>query len=399
MSNNKKNLRLIIAIASIINIELCYGAGKPITLVIPQAYANNIESRNYIVPDIKAFNVVGDVQAQPTQNSDIGKMPNISKPPIIDNASNNNTSAASNTNYSPLNTAMPKMHSYKKGAKNLASPYLASENISLTSKEQEALKLSKQYYNGEAVAKVGKNGAVVFAYGDKQPTIICAILRVCILELKEDEKVEYKNSGDPTSWEFIDQQTNIPTIAIKPKAAGVSTNFVIKTNKRLYTLTVKASSNPNDYMQLIKFSYDEEDKENKTQLSKTLAILKDKLAIAKEKDKPDYITDTKAFDYNYGISGTAKFKPLTIYTDGIKTYILFDVKIKHKELPIFEELTMDGKPKASNIRFLGNQYIIDSKVEKARLKAGNGKSGEILDINYVLPSKPFNNVDDNKIAN
>ncbi len=92
---------------------------------------------------------------------------------------------------------------------------------------------------GMAPALAGTNGEVMYPYGQSHPTITCAPLRVCVIELIPGERITNIAIGDSARWLVEETMAgSTPVLNIKPTAAGLETNLSIATTSRLYYLTL-----------------------------------------------------------------------------------------------------------------------------------------------------------------
>jgi type IV secretion system protein VirB9 len=70
-------------------------------------------------------------------------------------------------------------------------------DVQLTETAQEAVKLSEKWMSGRNDLATGRDGRVLYSYGAGLPTVVCAPLRVCIIELQAGERlVGEPNIGD-----------------------------------------------------------------------------------------------------------------------------------------------------------------------------------------------------------
>ena len=113
--------------------------------------------------------------------------------------------------------------------------------------------------DGATTPSTGADGRVVYAYGAGLPTVVCAPLRVCIVELQAGEQlVGEPQIGDSVRWNIApalygkaDEQTTL--IVIKPRDSGLDTNLLITTDRRAYYL--RLISKPVDYIARVSFAY------------------------------------------------------------------------------------------------------------------------------------------------
>ncbi len=84
------------------------------------------------------------------------------------------------------------------------------------------------------------DGKVVYSFGAGLPTIVCAPLRVCMIELQPGEHIVGEpHIGDAVRWNISpgsfgsgDEVTSI--IILKPQQPGLDTNLLVTTDRRAY---------------------------------------------------------------------------------------------------------------------------------------------------------------------
>ena len=92
---------------------------------------------------------------------------------------------------------------------------------------------------GVAPSLAGTNGEVMYPYGQSHPTITCAPLRLCVIELIPGERIANIAIGDSARWLVEETMAgSTPVLDIKPTASGLETNLSIATTSRLYYLTL-----------------------------------------------------------------------------------------------------------------------------------------------------------------
>ncbi len=129
----------------------------------------------------------------------------------------------------------------------------------LTATAQAAVKVSEKWLTETTTPSTGADGRVVYTYGAGLPTVVCAPLRVCIVELQAGEQlVGEPQIGDSVRWNIApalygkaDEQTTL--IVIKPQDSGLDTNLLITTDRRAYYL--RLISKPVDYIARVSFAY------------------------------------------------------------------------------------------------------------------------------------------------
>ena len=95
------------------------------------------------------------------------------------------------------------------------------------------------------------------------PTVVCAPLRVCLIELQPGEKlVGEPQIGDSVRWNVApatygkgDESTAM--LVLKPQMPGLDTNLLITTDRRAYY--VRLVSKADDYVSRVAFVYNDDD--------------------------------------------------------------------------------------------------------------------------------------------
>lgn len=96
---------------------------------------------------------------------------------------------------------------------------------------------------GEA-RTIQQSAYVAYPYGHSQPTLTCAPLRACVIELEPGEAVLGLVSGDTERW-IIGQTLAgpggaTPLVVVKPTDHDLTTNLLVTTDRRIYELTLDA---------------------------------------------------------------------------------------------------------------------------------------------------------------
>lgn len=134
------------------------------------------------------------------------------------------------------------------------STQIVDENELVSLSDQERLRASQNWEkSGQAEALVGVNGQVEYPYGHSRPTIVCAPLHLCTIQLIDGENITNVAVGDTVRWMM--QQASAasrPVIVIKPTQADLSTNMTITTDMgRVYYMNLVSSKT--DYVPLVGF--------------------------------------------------------------------------------------------------------------------------------------------------
>ncbi|MGA2600810.1 MAG: TrbG/VirB9 family P-type conjugative transfer protein, partial [Bryobacteraceae bacterium] len=138
-----------------------------------------------------------------------------------------------------------------------------SADVPLTSTALEAVRASERWQGEKNAPSPGPDGRVMYSFGAGLPTVVCAPLRVCIIELQAGEKIVGEpHIGDSVRWNISpamygtgEQATAV--IILKPQTPGLDTNLLITTDRRAYYL--RLISKPEDYVARVAFAYPEDD--------------------------------------------------------------------------------------------------------------------------------------------
>lgn len=278
-------------------------------------------------------------------------------------------------------------------ADEFADSYFSNQNLPLDSNEKAALGLADKWIDGSdtgAKPFAGANGRITFVYGVQQPSVVCAVLKVCTIMLERGEASNSLDLGDKIRWEMSPgvvgsggDETEV--FNLKPLDSGIETNFVITTNKRIYHIRLKAHRS--SHMPVVDFVYS-----NPTGM--TWADAKelvsgegsDSSSKVVERDQRRLDVDATDLDFAYDVKGSARWKPVRIYNDSQRTIIEMPPDIGQMEAP---SLLVIRKSKGwftadeevmVNYRVQGHRYIVDSVFDKAVLLAGVDGAQERVSI-------------------
>ena len=231
--------------------------------------------------------------------------------------------------------------------------------------------LATREFKKTGVARVVSEGNfVTFPFGHSQPTVTCARLRACVIELQPGEIVLSRIAGDLERWEIApaasgaDGRTTL--VVVKPKDCDLTTNLVLATDRRIYDLTLDAppcratpgrtDTNPQDvYVRHVRFYYPDE---TVAQWAKPAA--------------PRVDADLAHLNFNYEIKRDKQFpwQPAQVFDDGAHVYIKLPDAARHTEAPVLFIVAQDGGRTLLNYSVLGDTYVTDRLFDHAVLIAG-----------------------------
>jgi type IV secretion system protein VirB9 len=255
-------------------------------------------------------------------------------------------------------------------------------DVELTKTALEAVQMSEKWMSEHNQPAVGRDGRVLYSYGAGLPTVVCAPLRVCMIELQSGEKlVGEPHIGDSIRWNLSPAtygtgESSTSVIVLKPQSPGLDTNLLITTDRRAYYL--RLLSKPDDYVARVAFAYpDDEDNQRKWQ--QQLAEQKDRqIKSTRIAELPANAVESMYF--NYRLKGDDSIRPVRVFDDGKKTYIQISEAAKNREAPVLVVIGSDGKQEMVNYRVKDDMYIVDRLFEKAELILGSGKKARKVEI-------------------
>lgn len=256
-----------------------------------------------------------------------------------------------------------------------------SASLPLTAKD--AVAVSGRWQSTRNTPAEGKDGRAVYTDGGGLPTIVCAPLRLCIIELQMGERLTGEPQiGDSVRWSIepasygSGEGATTPLIVVKPKAIGLDTNLLITTDRRAYY--VRLISHPRDYVAKVAFDEPEENKAKwQAELQRELHQTREAQI---EKGVKTMASSVESLYTRYRIKGDESIRPVRVVDNGVKTYICMNPEILHREAPVLSVVGPDGKIEMVNYRVEGSVYIVDRLFDRARLSVGTGRQARKADI-------------------
>jgi len=266
----------------------------------------------------------------------------------------------------------------------LADAYFPASEVKLNPQEKASLEIAKRFDAGAGadIKPVAlQDGSIQFAYGVTRPTVICAVLQVCDIELQAGEQVLSLQVGD-TRFNLEPAITylageEVQHVLVKATDVALDTSLVIMTDRRSYHMRLR--SHRSEYMPRVVFSYPGEiQKQFEAKRAKVEAKRQEQTLPA----TGEYLGN---LNFNYQVSGDAPWKPLRVYNDGQKTIIQVPAAIAQTEAPALMVLRgggffSDPEQVIVNYRLQGDRYIVDMVFDKAVLIAGVGGGQDSVTI-------------------
>ena len=261
----------------------------------------------------------------------------------------------------------------------------------LAQQPQEVQEAVKQHQQDGAWQVYKTPRRELYPYDEGQePAVDCAPLRTTDIQLEPGETITDVASGDSERWLVTpassgDPRNPTPHLAIKPTAAGISTNLTIYTTKHIYHLTLR--SRPGHAMQEVEFYYPDELLAAMKKADEAAAQAKAKAGSGTDVDPPGAVVPVASVDpgqlnFSYTISGPQKpFRPVRAFDDGRHVYIQMPAGMKASEAPALMVAAGSGSQMV-NYRVRGDYYVVDRLFDEAVLVSGVGRQQDRETIQY-----------------
>lgn len=257
--------------------------------------------------------------------------------------------------------------------------------VILTPKEEYAVRMVEPWQNQTEIGVnpiAAPGGAIQFVYGIERPSVMCAVYQITDIQLQGGEIIQSVNIGDSARWmiEPAMSGADVPHLLVKPADVGLETSLAVATDRRMYHLRLR--SHRTEYMARVSFSYPEDAKR-----LDMLARMKADAEAKREEERRerDTIPETREYlgdlDFNYTITGAARWKPTRVYNDGVKTVIEMPDTLHQDDSPTLLVLRKSRGVFRSkdeevlvNYRVQRNRYVVDAVFDRAKLVVGVGKN-------------------------
>ncbi|TAI60750.1 P-type conjugative transfer protein TrbG [Bradyrhizobium sp. Leo170] len=234
----------------------------------------------------------------------------------------------------------------------------------MNAKERKGTRISSQWRGSTGLVTRGKDGKVVFLFGEVQPSVVCSPLEVCDIELEAGEVVRDVLVGDTVRWK-VEPATSGAVggqaihLIVKPSEPGLVTSMVVTTSRRTYHIQLK--SNATQYMARVGFEYPED-------VGVRLADVNARIGAD---TIPGAGVPAEQLSFAYSVSGNASWRPTRVYSDGVKTYIQFPSSLSGQDAPVLFVVS-GGQNRIVNYRLKGDMMVVDYQIDTAILVSGVG---------------------------
>jgi type IV secretion system protein VirB9 len=180
-------------------------------------------------------------------------------------------------------------------------------------------------------------------------------------------------AGDTARWVIGDTTSGAGAarrvhVLAKPTSAGLATNLVITTDRRVYHIALE--SHAGDAMASISWTYPDD---------VLLAVRHAETAAAEGRPVAEGL-DVERLSFGYRIEGDdPPWRPLRAFDDGSRVFIEFPPALGTGEAPPLFVRAEDGASELVNYRVRGRYYVVDRLFSVAELRLG-GKKQQVVSI-------------------
>jgi type IV secretion system protein VirB9 len=280
-----------------------------------------------------------------------------------------------------------RAHSPQKAKSTKRRPQVRTAQVTVQTQEARTPKVGPaaiRAANAEALAPSRADGFVnaaqVFGYEQGRVyEVWTAPMRITALSLEPGEKIISKAAGDTERWMIGDttsgEAETIQThLLIKPYRAGLATNMVVTTNRRVYLLALKASGESEAFNAAVFWTHP------------LPQAPTSQMAVGPAATDPKPTTGAPILKAHgpeaYRIrTGWQKpeWTPVSVHDDGRQTFITFPETLGTTEAPPIFVMNKQGEAQLTNWRKQGNSYVVDRLFLKAELRLG-GERPQIVKI-------------------
>ena len=268
----------------------------------------------------------------------------------------------------------------------------AAPPVVLTTREVEAVRLSRGWQNRYSPAMLGRNGKVVYHFGESSAPVITAPGNVTHIELERGEILVEDGIfiGDSVNWRIIPVaqgkgEAVITHIVVKPTYENLETTMIVITNRRSYYFHLKSTEDR--FMASVGFEYPEIEARRWQEYEQSVNAGKEIEASQRERRAievtPTIRPDIANLDFAYSLSGdNPAWKPVRVYNDGLRVYIQMPKSMRQSDAPAFIETGPGNTTQIVNYRLRRGTFIVDKLFTRGMLITGTGRDQRKVIITY-----------------
>lgn len=222
----------------------------------------------------------------------------------------------------------------------------------------------RQAVRAAAAAPAGseRSASRMFAWSEGAVyRLVTAPEQVSDIALQPGEQLQSVAAGDTARWVIGDTASGSGAsrrthVLVKPSAAGLRTNLVIATDRRVYHLQLESSARAS--LAAISWTYPQDG---------LLALQRANAAAAAVAPA----VPLEQLNFGYRISGDrVPWRPLRAFDDGQQVFIEFAPGLGSGEAPPLFVLGAKGRAELVNYRVRGRYYVVDRLFAAAELRLG-----------------------------
>lgn len=243
-----------------------------------------------------------------------------------------------------------------------------------TKSNTSPLRAATDAYRQTGIARPVQMGdAIAYPYGKSQPTLTCAALRTCLIELQPGEVItSLPARGDAERWSLHvvawGPGNANPAILVKPLDCSLTTNLIVLTNRRIYDITLdapactgpdKADGTTTHYMRRLTFYYPDDDLTAPSAPPPTSTP-----------EAASTAWESLSFAYHWTKDKDFPWAPDVVFDDGAHLYIKMPRSATHAVAPVLFALDEHGDTALLNYTVRNGFYVTDRVVPRAALVLG-----------------------------
>ena len=196
------------------------------------------------------------------------------------------------------------------------------------------------------------------AYNKDAVTTVPTALGVStMIQFAADEQIETISAGDTKAWSIVPKKGS-GIMFIKPLEADAVTNVNVVTNRRVYSLVLKAAADSETRSAFqVRFRYPDDD------------VNVHPLGAAQKAAELPNLKSLKpgTLNYEYLYKGSETIKPRVTFDNGKKTFLQFS---KNADVPAIFLAGAGGRESVVNHRKEGSYIVIDKVTAQFTLRSG-----------------------------
>lgn len=166
--------------------------------------------------------------------------------------------------------------------------------------------------------------------------------------------------GDTTSGEGANRRVHV---LVKPVQGDLATNLVINTTRRTYHLQLRASDRA--FLSQVGWRYPASSEAAPAMIGAPV------IAVPAPSVPPVAEPASANFSFAYRVTGNARWRPVRVYDDGVRTFVEFGPGVVLSDLPPLFLVGPDGKSaELVNYRISERRLVVDRLFDRAELRFG-----------------------------